>query len=229
VTAFSQAASVAALIALFSLAVRRRFELVALVAGAGIVLTTPVYVAIYRGEKDLWVSAVLGILITVAVVAWGSFVGARRQLVLSLRDRAQRAEAEQQLRVEQARAQERARIAREMHDVLAHRISLVSLHAGALEYRADAPPDEVARAAGVIRRSAHEALEDLRQVSACSARGPTGPSPTRRSRRSPTCPACSRSPAPRGCGSRPSSARSTTSTPCPTASGAARTGSSRRA
>jgi signal transduction histidine kinase len=51
-----------------------------------------------------------------------------------------------------------------MHDVLAHRISLVSLHAGALEFRSDAPPDEVARAAGVIRESAHEALEDLRQV-----------------------------------------------------------------
>ena len=69
--------------------------------------------------------------------------------------RAERAEAEQQLRVEQARQPERARIAREMHDVLAHRISLLSLHAGALEFRPDAPPEEVARAAGVIRGSAH--------------------------------------------------------------------------
>ena len=92
------------------------------------------------------------------------FVRARRQLVVSLRDRAERAEAEQQLRVEQARQAERARIAREMHDVLAHRISLLSLHAGALEFRPDAPPEEVARAAGVIRASAHEALEDLREV-----------------------------------------------------------------
>jgi signal transduction histidine kinase len=48
--------------------------------------------------------------------------------------------------------------------VLAHRISLLSLHAGALEFRPDAPPDEVARAAGVIRASAHQALEDLRAV-----------------------------------------------------------------
>ena len=103
-------------------------------------------------------------LVTGGVVAWGMFVRARRQLVLSLRDRAERAEAEQQLRVEQARQQERTRIAREMHDVLAHRISLLSLHAGALEFRPDAAPDEVARAAGVIRASAHEALEDLREV-----------------------------------------------------------------
>ena len=83
------------------------------------------------------------------------FVRARRQLVLSLRERAERAEAEQQLRVSQARHLERTRIAREMHDVLAHRISLLSLHAGALEFRPDAPPAEVARAAGVIRASAH--------------------------------------------------------------------------
>ena len=92
------------------------------------------------------------------------FVRARRQLVVSLRDRAERAEAEQQLRVAQARQLERTRIAREMHDVLAHRISLLSLHAGALEFRPDAPPEEVARAAGVIRASAHAALQDLREV-----------------------------------------------------------------
>jgi signal transduction histidine kinase len=51
-----------------------------------------------------------------------------------------------------------------MHDVLAHRISLLSLHAGALEIRPDASADEVARAAGVIRASAHQALQDLREV-----------------------------------------------------------------
>jgi signal transduction histidine kinase len=66
--------------------------------------------------------------------------------------------------VEQARHQERARIAREMHDVLAHRISLLSVHAGALEFRPDAPPGEIAQAAGVIRASAHQALQDLREV-----------------------------------------------------------------
>jgi signal transduction histidine kinase len=51
-----------------------------------------------------------------------------------------------------------------MHDVLAHRISLLSLHAGALEFRPEAPPEEVARAAAVIRASAHQALDDLRAM-----------------------------------------------------------------
>src|SRR4029078_1249041 len=91
------------------------------------------------------------------------FVRARRQLRVS--------------RVEQVRQQERARIAREMHDVLAHRISLLSLHAGALEFRPDAPPDEVARAAAVIRASAHHALEDVRMVIGILRDGAEGEAP----------------------------------------------------
>src|SRR4029453_13436695 len=54
--------------------------------------------------------------------------------------------------------------AREMHDVLGHRISLLSLHAGALELRPDGPPEEIARAAAVLRDSAPQGLEDLSEV-----------------------------------------------------------------
>ena len=106
----------------------------------------------------------LGVLITGVVVGWGLFVRVQRELVLSLRERAERVEAEQRLRVEQAREAERLRIAREMHDVLAHRVSLLSLHAGALEFHPDASAEEVAEAAAVIRASAHAALEELREV-----------------------------------------------------------------
>ena len=108
------------------------------------------------GRRSCWASSS-----RVAVLAWGMFVRARRQ---SLRERAGRVEAEQELRVAEARQGERNRIAREMHDVLAHRLSLLSLHAGALELRPDAAPEEVARAAGVVRDSAYQALEDLREV-----------------------------------------------------------------
>jgi signal transduction histidine kinase len=51
-----------------------------------------------------------------------------------------------------------------MHDVLAHRISQVSMHAGALAFREDLTPDEVRSSAAVIREKAHEALTDLRGV-----------------------------------------------------------------
>jgi signal transduction histidine kinase len=161
---FSVTSTGAAAIFVFTVAVHRRFRTVALVAAAH-VANSAVYSAFYRDPREsYWVSIVWTVVLIGAVVAWGMFVRARRQLVLSLRDRAVRAESEQQLRVEQARHQERARIAREMHDVLAHRISLLSVHAGALEFRPDALPAEIAQAAGVIRASAHQALQDLREV-----------------------------------------------------------------
>ena len=163
-TTYSASSGAAGAIALFTVAVHRRAA-IALAIAALALAVTPIFVAIHPEEDVPYiVNFVIALLGIAGVVAWGMFVRARRQLVLSLRERAERAEAEQQLRVEQARQQERARIAREMHDVLAHRISLLSLHAGALEFRPEAPPEEVARAAGIIRASAHDALEDLRTV-----------------------------------------------------------------
>ena len=163
-SAVSSLAAFAAAFALFTVAVHRPATKVLLVA----LLTIPTFPIYQATHPDSSTSLVLEVslaaLVTGVVIAWGRVVRARRQLVLSLRDRALRAESEQQLRVEQAKASERARIAREMHDVLAHRISLLSLHAGALEFRGDAPAAEVARAAGVIRDTAHQALEDLREV-----------------------------------------------------------------
>jgi signal transduction histidine kinase len=100
----------------------------------------------------------------VALVSWGALAAARSALIASLQDRARRAEAEQGRRVAEARAAERARIAREMHDVLAHRLSLLATYAGALEYRPDHPPERLAKAAGVIRTGVHQALEELRDV-----------------------------------------------------------------
>lgn len=153
-----------AMIALFTLAVHRPFRYVAWVAGTQLALV-PLYFW-WRPDPDLPYPAaiVLLLVLTVAVVGWGMFVRSKRQLMLSLRDRARRAETEARLRAEQAQRLAREAIAREMHDVLAHRLTLLSVHAGALEFRPDAPREEVARAAGVIRESAHEALQDLREI-----------------------------------------------------------------
>ena len=98
------------------------------------------------------------------MLGWGMYIGSRRELLWTLRHRAERAEAEQELRVAQARGNERARIAREMHDVLAHRISQISMHAGALGFRDDLTADEMRASAAVIQDKAHEALTDLRGV-----------------------------------------------------------------
>jgi len=85
----------------------------------------------------------------------------RNALVVSLRQRAEQAEAGQLLREERARTAERTRIAREMHDVVAHKVSLIALHAGGLELQTTGEPRQ---SAGLIRVTAREALQDLRAV-----------------------------------------------------------------
>src|SRR4051812_2095088 len=106
----------------------------------------------------------IGFTMLAIVVAWGAAVRARRELIATLRERAARAEAEARQRAEMLRGLERERIAREMHDVLAHRISLISLHAGALEIRRDLSSEQVADAGATIRASAHQAMEELREI-----------------------------------------------------------------
>jgi signal transduction histidine kinase len=158
---YSVSASGIALIAVFTVAVHRRAKVAGLV-GAGCALAAVASVLIPpEMERQAWSQVALNLACVAAALAWGMVVRARRQLV---RARTEQAIVQQELRVTEARRLERARIAREMHDVLAHRLSLLSLQAGALELRTDAAPAEVARAAGVIRDSAHRALEDLRDV-----------------------------------------------------------------
>ncbi|MFI1398089.1 sensor histidine kinase [Streptomyces sp. NPDC020681] len=154
----------ALLVSLFSLAVHRPFKPVAIV-GALAVAGSVVQAAVRPDPGMSFLASVIaGLVLILLMTGWGMLVRSRRQLVVALRERAHRAETEAELRAEQAQRLAREAIAREMHDVLAHRLTLLSVHAGALEFRPDAPPAEVARAAGVIRDSAHEALQDLREI-----------------------------------------------------------------
>jgi signal transduction histidine kinase len=160
----SNTAGGAGVVILFTLAVHRPFRYVAWIGG--IALAQVPLLFWLRPDPDLPYAGAVAFteMATLTVIAWGLFVRSKRQLMLSLRDRARRAETEAQLRAEQAQRLAREAIAREMHDVLAHRLTLLSVHAGALEFRPDAPQQEIARAAGVIRESAHEALQDLREI-----------------------------------------------------------------
>jgi signal transduction histidine kinase len=156
IIAFSSFGGTAGVILLFTVAAYRRWQQAFLVAGLQLA-AAPIYQAV-QPDVSATEQYVVHPLVTVAIVASGMVVRSRRE---AQRERVGRTQAEQQLRVEQIRYAERTRIAREMHDVLAHRISLLSLHAGALEFRPEAEPAEIARATAVIRASAHQALEDL--------------------------------------------------------------------
>ncbi|MGP3954884.1 sensor histidine kinase [Nonomuraea sp. 3N208] len=147
----------ASIVALFTVAVHRPFKVSGPITLLALITLVP-YVFL-RPQSDIgpleWALLLIALLLT--VYAWGIVIRARRQLIWSLRQRAD-------IAAEEAKRLERERIAREMHDVLAHRISMLSLHAGALEFRPDAPAGEIAKAAGAIRTNAHLALQDLREV-----------------------------------------------------------------
>ncbi|KHD74446.1 histidine kinase [Actinoplanes utahensis] len=165
-------AGIAALIAYYTVVSRRRGRDVVVATVVNLVGATA-YLFLFPDPSVPWP---FGLLLAVAFIAStlaaGMAARSRRELIESLRERAARAEEEARLRADRLRALERERIAREMHDALAHRISMVSLHAGALQIRPDLTPGEVARAATTIRDSAHHALEDLREILGVLRAGP---------------------------------------------------------
>jgi signal transduction histidine kinase len=152
------------LVALFTVAAHRPLRTTGWLAALVFVRLVAFLAATPDPEDPRTGAGVAYFALVASAMVWGLFLRSRRQLVASLRERAEQAEADAALRAEQAQRRAREEIAREMHDVLAHRLSLLSVHAGALEFNPGAPPAEVARAAGVIRDSAHEALQDLRDV-----------------------------------------------------------------
>jgi signal transduction histidine kinase len=160
----SPAATPPATFGALQVAQRRRFPVSVAVSAGGV--AAHAIQGLWRPHGGIaygwWL--VLIVLAYGALVGWGALAQSRRALLASLRERARRAEAEQGHRIAEARVLERTRIAREMHDVLAHRLSLVATYAGALEYRPDSPPEQLSRAAGVVRAGVHQALEELREV-----------------------------------------------------------------
>ncbi|MDO0914278.1 histidine kinase [Streptomyces sp. DT2A-34] len=109
--------------------------------------------------------------VTAPPLLLGLYVGARRRLMESLRERADSLERELQLlaeraeeRAEWARNEERTRIAREMHDVVAHRVSLMVVHAAALQAVARKDPEKVVRNAALVGDMGRQALTELREM-----------------------------------------------------------------
>jgi len=109
-------------------------------------------------------SLIVAVAMTAAAFGLGLAARSRRQLLEATADRAERAEADRHARIAEARRAERTRIAAEMHDMLAHRLSMLSLHAGAIELRPNASPEDLATSVGIVRASAHQALGELRKV-----------------------------------------------------------------
>ena len=121
------------------------------------------------GTAPFWTVGIGGVVWATLMALLGAYVGVRHDRVA---DAEARAEERERLR-ELAVANERNRIAREMHDVLAHRISLVAMHAGVLAYRQDLSAEQTREIAGINQDNAHASLSELRAVLR-SLRAPDG-------------------------------------------------------
>ncbi|WP_150256020.1 sensor histidine kinase [Nocardiopsis deserti] len=114
--------------------------------------------------RPLWVELLLVAVAVAALAAASAYRGARADLVRVLRERALAAEREQRFRVENARMEERDRIAREMHDVLAHRLTLISLNASALARRPDLEAADRDALAEEILTTTRQSLAEVRGI-----------------------------------------------------------------
>uniref|UniRef100_UPI0031D71F6B sensor histidine kinase n=1 Tax=Streptomyces hawaiiensis TaxID=67305 RepID=UPI0031D71F6B len=142
-----------------------------------------------RGDLDIgdwfvpFAAITMSLGFTAPPVLLGLYVGARRRLMESLRERADSLERELQLlaeraeeRAEWARNEERTRIAREMHDVVAHRVSLMVVHAAALQAVARKDPEKAVKNAALVGDMGRQALTELREMLGVLRSGGDGPS-----------------------------------------------------
>jgi signal transduction histidine kinase len=156
------------LVAVYRVALRARPVVSLSITALHIALAVP-YHAVAPLPGVTWLTWLIVIPLVYALAFSLGLLGrARQQVIDGLRASAAQDRAAYERQLVDTRRQERERIAREMHDVLAHRISLLSVHAGALEYRAGSATalsaEEVRQAATVIRQNAHLAVEDLREL-----------------------------------------------------------------
>lgn len=154
-------AGVANYVALFTVARHRRTEVAFAVAlvdvGAALV-----FWSLYPANASVSLTVVVNVAIALAVVAWGALQQTQQDLVAVYRDRALRIEREHELRAEQIQMAERERIARDMHDSVAHYVSLIALYGGGLEVAGAKDSETVSDTGRTIRHTATRALDELR-------------------------------------------------------------------
>ncbi|NYD67428.1 sensor histidine kinase [Agromyces atrinae] len=167
---FSAFAAPAAFLVLVSISTRRRWFEIGMTVAAW--LTSLTLVEIFglhfmlspSSPGDALLALLVGAVLVFAGVAIGVSIGNRRELVASLRERANLVVEEQNLRIAHAREHERTLIAREMHDVLGHRLSLIAMHSGVLRYRTDLDAADRADTVAIVHDTTRLALGDLREV-----------------------------------------------------------------
>jgi signal transduction histidine kinase len=152
----------AALIALYTVCVRHPLPTALSAAGASLV-TFDISVLIGRSESPIG-DMVIALVQTTAAVVIGRSAGSRSQRLAEAAEKADRIEREVQLEAEKAVAEERLRIARELHDVVSHHLSVISVQANLARYVLDSTPETTRSALDTIAGTTTEALDELRRL-----------------------------------------------------------------
>lgn len=122
-----------------------------------------------------WVTALWYALVTGAVWLAALNVRTRRLYVLSLEERAATLEREREAESRAAVAEERTRIARELHDVVAHSMAVMIVQADGARFMLDRDPAQARTAVKVVADTGRQALEEMRRlVGVLRDAGPTG-------------------------------------------------------
>jgi signal transduction histidine kinase len=156
--------SPALIVALYTLATLRAWRAVLAAACAQTLTSLPALESLLRGALQRFLPGALPLLaVTATATMLGLFIGARRALLEQLRARAERLERERDQEALLAAAAERARIAHEMHDIVAHHLTvMVALADGAAARSATDP--EAAEAMHAVSATGRRALSDTRHL-----------------------------------------------------------------
>ncbi|WP_326660073.1 sensor histidine kinase [Streptomyces canus] len=156
-------ADVALFVALYSLALHGRLRQLpwacAAMAGAMVLVAVRVSSAVSIGDALFFLLST-----ATAALALGLMVRIRRAQLAGLRDRAARLEIERDQRSRLATATERTRVAREMHDIVGHNLSVIITLADAGAYATDIAPERGKEALQLIGDTGRQALGELRRV-----------------------------------------------------------------
>jgi signal transduction histidine kinase len=111
-----------------------------------------------------WPDVIAGVALVIAAIALGSNVAMRRHRLAELAERAERAERERGLLATQRVQEERTLIARELHDAVAHSVSVMVIQAGAARRQLAADPERANQALEVIESTGRQAMVEMRRI-----------------------------------------------------------------
>jgi signal transduction histidine kinase len=133
---------------------------------AGSVTAVTLFVAAGAGGSFGWLGGTNTVMVVcvIAAVAIGMAVAARHQVFVTMQERAERAERDREEEARRRVDAERLRIARELHDVVAHTMSMINIQAGVAAHVLNDRPEQAAQALGAIKEASREGLRELRAV-----------------------------------------------------------------